>query len=102
MHMQNLGADIKCIMIYVKMVNLKRGLSSNGFNPQRISRDLQWVVTTEHINLIKYKVFSHAVTAAILVSQNNETAAMLMSQTSPVGVRLFSYVNAFFCSNKFA
>ena len=31
-------------MIYVKMVNLKRGLSSKGFNPQRISRDLQWVV----------------------------------------------------------
>ena len=47
-------------------------------------------------------MFSHAVTVAILVSQNNETAAMLMSQTSSVGVRLFSYVNAFFCSNKFA
>ena len=45
MHMQNLGAEIKCIMIYVKMVNLKRGLSSKGFNPQRISRDLQWVVS---------------------------------------------------------
>ena len=45
---------------------------------------------------------SHDVTAAILVSQNNETAAMLVSQTSPVGVELFSYVNAFFCSNKFA
>ena len=49
-----------------------------------------------------YRVFSHDVTAAILVSQNNETAAMLVSQTSPVGVELFSYVNAFFCSNKFA
>ena len=48
-----------------------------------------------------YRVFSHDVTAAILVSQNNETAAMLVSQTSPVGVELFSYVNAFFCSNKF-
>ena len=44
MHMQNLGAEIKCIMIYVKTVNLKRGLSSKGFNRQRISRDLQWVV----------------------------------------------------------
>ena len=49
-----------------------------------------------------YRVFSHDVTAAILVSQNNETAAMLVSQTSPVGVELFSYANAFFCSNKFA
>ena len=49
-----------------------------------------------------YRVFSHDVTAAILVSQNNKTAAMLVSQTSPVGVELFSYANAFFCSKKFA
>ena len=49
-----------------------------------------------------HRVFSHDVTAAILVSQNNETAAMLVSQTGPVGVELFSYANAFFCSNKFA
>ena len=28
--------------------------------------------------------------------------AMLVSQTSPVGVELLSYANAFFCSNKFA
>ena len=49
-----------------------------------------------------YRVFSHDVTAAILVSQNNETAAMLVSQTNPMGVELFSYANAFFCSNKFA
>ena len=48
------------------------------------------------------RVFSHDVTAAILVSQNNETAAMLVSQTIPPGVELFSYANAFFCSNKFA
>ena len=34
-------------------------------------------------------MFSHDVTAAILVSENNETAAMLVSQTSPVGVQLF-------------
>ena len=38
--------------------------------------------------------------AAIFVSQNNEMAAMLA--TSLAGVELFSYVNAFFCSNKFA
>ena len=32
------------------------------------------------------RVFSHDFMAAILVSQNNETAAMLVSQTSPLGV----------------
>jgi len=47
-------------------------------------------------------VVSHDVTAAILVFQNNETAAMLVYQTNPVGVEFFSYVNTFFCSNKFA
>ena len=46
-------------------------------------------------------VFSHDVMAAIFVSKNNEMAAMFVSQTSPVAVELFSYVNAFFCSNKF-
>ena len=51
---------------------------------------------------IRYRVFSHDVTAAILVFQNNETAAMLVSQTNPLGVELFSYANTFFCSNKFA
>ena len=48
-----------------------------------------------------YRVFSHDVTAAILVSQNNGTAAMLVSQTNPLGVEFLSYANAFFCSNKF-
>ena len=47
-------------------------------------------------------MFSHDVTAAILVSQNNETEAMLVSQTNPVGVELLPYVDAFFCSNKFS
>ena len=49
-----------------------------------------------------YRVFSHDVNTAILVSQNNETVTALVSQTSPLGVELFSYANAFFCSNKFA
>ena len=53
------------------------------------------------VHAAKYRVFSHDVTAAILVSQNNEKAAMLASQTSPVGVEHFAYVNAFFCSNEF-
>ena len=53
----------------------------------------------EHHNSCSlYRVFSHDVTAAILESQNNETAAILVSQTSPLGVELFSYANAFFCS----
>ena len=49
-----------------------------------------------------YGAFSHDVTAAILVFQNKETAAMLVYQENPLGVELFSYVNAFFCPNKFA
>ena len=48
------------------------------------------------------RAFSQDVTAAILVFQNNETAAMLMYQQNPLGVELFSHVNAFFCSNKLA
>ena len=40
---------------------------------------------------VLYRVFLHDV-----------TAAMLVSQTTPMGVDLFSYANAFFWSNKFA
>ena len=47
-----------------------------------------------------FRAFSRDVTTAILVFQNNETAAILVSQTGPVGVELFSYVNALFFSNK--
>ena len=32
---------------------------------------------------LRYRVFSHDVAAAILVSQNSEMAAMLVSQTNP-------------------
>ena len=35
-----------------------------------------------------YRVFSHDITAAMLVSQNNEMVAMLVSQTSPVGDKI--------------
>ena len=56
----------------------------------------------KYIYIQRERVFSHVVTAAILVSQNNGTAAMLVSQTNPLGVVLFSYANDFFCSNKFA
>ena len=51
---------------------------------------------------VLYRAFSHDVTAAILMFQNNETAAMLVYQQNPLGVELFSHVNAFFCSNKLA
>ena len=48
------------------------------------------------------RAFSHDVTAAILVFQNNGTAAMLVYLDNPVGVEFFSYVKTFFCSNKLA
>ena len=48
------------------------------------------------------RAFPHEVTAVILVFQNNETAAMLVYLENPLGVELFSHVNAFFCSNKLA
>ena len=55
-----------------------------------------------HINDIN-RAFSHDVTAAILVFQNNETAAKLVpDQDNPVRVEFFSYGNVFFCFNKFA
>ena len=59
-------------------------------------------MTTQISVSSSYRVFSHDVTAAILVSQNSETAAMLVSPTNPLGVEFFSYANAFVCSNKFA
>ena len=52
--------------------------------------------------LLHIERFSHDITAAILVFQDNQTAAMLVFQTNPVRVELFSYVQTFFCSNKFA
>ena len=69
-----------------------------------------------------YRVFSHDVTAAMLVSQNEEMAAMLVSQneemaamlvsqneemaamlvsqTKPLGLELYFYANTFFCFSK--
>ena len=49
-----------------------------------------------------YRAFSHDVTSAIWLYQNNKAAAMLVFQTNPFGVEPFSYVKTFFCSNKFA
>ena len=46
-------------------------------------------------SLFKNRAFSHEVTAAILVFQNNETAARLVHPENPLGVELFSHVNDF-------
>ena len=70
--------------------------------PRVLVKSESGYVWTGKFNLNTDCVFSHDVMAAIFVSQNNETAAMFVSQTNPVGVELFSYVNASFCSNKFA
>ena len=48
-----------------------------------------------------YRVFSHDLTAAILMFLSNETTPMSVSQTSPLVVEFFSSVNAFFCPNEF-
>ena len=58
----------------------------------------------QHLSLLFYPAierFHMTSPAPILVFQNSETAAILVFQSSPVGVDLFSYVNAFFCSDKF-
>ena len=50
---------------------------------ESIAHSASWAIDSEPIQalgiIVKYRVFSHDVTAAILVSQNNETAAMLVS-----------------------
>ena len=51
---------------------------------------------------IYFHTFTHDVTCALLVFQNNEMAAMLCHQTSHVGVELYSYIKTFFCVNKLA
>ena len=66
------------------------------------SLDLKTTITVRvgAYRKIVIEAFSHDVTGAILVFQNNETAAMLVYQDSPEEVELFSYVKAFFCPNK--
>ena len=63
---------------------------------------MQWKRTFTVAYFIIYRAFSDDVTAAILVFQNNDTTAMLVCQPDPMGAELFSLVNTFFCSNKFA
>ena len=44
-----------------------------------------------------YSWISHDVTAAMLVSPNNEMAAMLVSRCNPPGIKSYCYANVFFC-----
>ena len=44
-----------------------------------------------------YSWISHDVTAAMLVSPNNEMAAMLVSRSNPPGIESYYYANVFFC-----
>ena len=48
-----------------------------------------WTIPCNRVAQCAQCFHAHDVTAAILVSRNNETAALLVSQTSPVGVKLF-------------
>ena len=45
-----------------------------------------------------YRAFSHYVTTAIWLYQNNKAAAMLVFQTNPFGIVSFSYAKTFFLS----
>ena len=47
-----------------------------------------------------HRVFSHDVTAAMMVSQNKEMASMLVSQTKHLGIKLYFYANTFLCFSK--
>ena len=81
----------------------REGRNTSCPNSDCVEGDHPWGCSVVCSSLLSpNRVFSHDITAAILVSQNNETAAMLVSQTSPLEVELVSYANAFFCSNKFA
>ena len=81
----------------------RKKLDASGLNSSPLPGEDKIPHSSGHIQgYTWYRVISHDVPAAILVSQNNKTAAMLVPQTSSVGVELLSYANAFFCSKKFA
>ena len=67
----------------------------------KLQRAYSWFLIRRCLDVI-IDAFSHDVTEAKLVFQNNETAAMLVYRDNPVGIELFSYINAFFGSNEFA
>ena len=61
--------NIYCCITSIRAPKSKGNLQGTKFNPSFYRSN---------------RVFSHDVTAANFVSQNNETAAMLVSKTSPV------------------
>ena len=66
----------------------------NTLQSKSVNTDSEGGIESVRIKRVEFevnRVFSHDVTVAILVSQNNETAAMLVSKTNPLGVELFSY-----------
>ena len=63
----------------------------------RVIKFLDAIVFSE----ITFEMFSHDVTAAILVSQSNETAVTLLSQTNSVVVEHFSVLCKHFLLYKF-
>lgn len=63
----------------------------------RVIKFLDAIVFSE----ITFEMFSHDVTAAILVSQSNENAVMLLSQTNSVVVEHFSVLCKHFLLYKF-
>ena len=71
----------------------------------------EYVTRSPHCKPLGLKELSHDIPRGLFTIErfhmtswqiDNKTAAVLVCQTNPVGVKLFSYVNTFFCSNKFA
>ena len=50
-----------------------------------------------NLDEVSYRVFSHDVIWAMLVSLNKGTAAMLVPSINPPGIELYCYANVFFC-----
>ena len=91
---------------YLHLFSIDEQQETSSFMNWILVQSAQYLVAmhrTYTVNRINLAIkCMHNVMAAILMFQNNETAAMLVNQSNPVGVQLFSYVNTFFCSKKFA
>ena len=47
--------------------------------------------------ILRYRMFSFDVTAAMLVYLNKRMAAMMVCQTNPLEIELYFYANTFYC-----
>ena len=63
---------------------------------------LGYALTCDPIDISRCREFGAKQAITYTAFSHDVTAAMLGYQTNPVGVELFSYINAFFCCNKFA